>query len=622
MFPEYDVIVVGAGHAGCEAAAAAANMGSKVLLVTMNMQTIAQMSCNPAMGGIAKGQIVREIDALGGYSGIVSDKSTIQFRMLNKSKGPGMWSPRSQNDRMLFASTWREMLEATPNVDFWQDMVKGLIVSRGTVTGVVTGMGQEIKAKCVVLTNGTFLNGVIHIGEKQFGGGRMGEKGATGITEQLVGMGFESARLKTGTPPRIDGRSLDYTKMEEQHGDDEVVGFSYLPVERVKAKDQRCCWVTYTSQAVHDILKTGFEQSPMYQGRIKGSGPRYCPSIEDKISRFADKDRHQLFVEPEGWSTVEIYVNGFSTSLPEEVQYNALKMVPGFENCKFFRPGYAIEYDYFPPTQLKFTLETKLVKNLFFAGQINGTTGYEEAACQGLMAGINASRSAKEQEPVILQRSDAYIGVLIDDLINKGTDEPYRMFTSRAEFRTLLRQDNADYRLTGLGHSIGLASDERLQLMKEKVEKVAKVKQVLADFAVDKDMARQLLEDNNSSAITEKTKALKLLLRPGIGLKDMLEAIPELKAAISEPDALVLEQAEIQIKYDIYIEKEQELVKKMSSLEDLMIPESFNYEKLSAISIEARQKLTKIKPRTLGQASRISGVNPSDVQILMVYMGR
>lgn len=622
MFPEYDVIVVGAGHAGCEAAAAAANMGSKVLLITMNMQTIAQMSCNPAMGGIAKGQIVREIDALGGYSGIVSDKSTIQFRMLNKSKGPGMWSPRTQNDRMLFAATWREMLEQTPNIDFWQDMVTGLIVSRGTIKGVITGMGQQIMGKTVVLTNGTFLNGVIHIGEKQFGGGRIGESRATGITEQLVALGFETARLKTGTPPRVDGRSLDYSKMEIQDGDEEVVGFSYLPIERIKPKAQRCCWITYTSQEVHDILKTGFEQSPMYQGRIKGSGPRYCPSIEDKISRFADKDRHQLFVEPEGWSTVEIYVNGFSTSLPEEVQYNALKMVAGFENVKFFRPGYAIEYDYFPPTQLKFTLETKLVNNLFFAGQINGTTGYEEAACQGLMAGINAARTAKEQEPVVLKRSDAYIGVLIDDLINKGTDEPYRMFTSRAEFRTLLRQDNADIRLTPLGHQIGLASDERLATMQDKLQRVNKVKETLAAFVVEPAMVNGLLEEKGSSPITERTRAGKLLLRPNIGLVEMMDKMPELKAAISEQDALVTEQAEIQLKYDVYIEKERELVAKMATLEELAIPETFNYDKLQAISTEARQKLNKIKPRTLGQASRISGVNPSDVQILMVYMGR
>lgn len=622
MFQEYDVIVVGAGHAGCEAAAAAANMGSKVLLVTMNMQTIAQMSCNPAMGGIAKGQIVREIDAMGGCSGIVSDKSMIQFRMLNKSKGPGMWSPRSQNDRMLFASTWRDMLENTPNVDFWQDMVKGLLVSRGTIQGVVTGMGQEIRSKAVVLTNGTFLNGVIHIGEKQFGGGRIGEKGATGITEQLVEAGFESARLKTGTPPRIDGRSLDYSKMEIQEGDEEIVGFSYLPIEKIKSKEQRCCWITYTSPEVHDILKTGFEHSPMYQGRIKGSGPRYCPSIEDKVTRFADKSRHQLFVEPEGWSTVEIYVNGFSTSLPENVQYKALKMVPGFENCKFFRPGYAIEYDYFPPTQLKFTLETKLIRNLFFAGQINGTTGYEEAACQGLMAGINASRAVKEEEPVVLNRSDAYIGVLIDDLINKGTDEPYRMFTSRAEYRTLLRQDNADIRLTGLAHQIGLASDQRLALVNEKIDKVAKIKQLLADFSISRDMVSQFLADNSSSQLADKTRASKLLLRPGIGLKEMIAAIPSLGEQIGDVDSLILEQVEIQVKYDVYIEKEQEMVQKMSSLEELMIPETFNYEKLTAISTEARQKLTKIKPRTLGQASRISGVNPSDVQILMVYMGR
>jgi len=622
MFPEYDVIVVGAGHAGCEAAAAAANMGSKVLLVTMNMQTIAQMSCNPAMGGIAKGQIVREIDALGGYSGIVSDKSMIQFRMLNKSKGPGMWSPRTQNDRMLFAATWREMLEATANVDFWQDMVKGLIVSRGTIQGVVTGMGQEIRAKAVVLTNGTFLNGVIHIGEKQFGGGRIGEKGASGITEQLVALGFESARLKTGTPPRIDGRSLDYSKMEIQEGDEEIVGFSYLPVERIEPKQQRACWITYTSQAVHDILKTGFEQSPMYQGRIKGSGPRYCPSIEDKINRFADRDRHQLFVEPEGWNTVEIYVNGFSTSLPEDVQYKALKMVPGFENCRFFRSGYAIEYDYFPPTQLKFTLETKEIRNLFFAGQINGTTGYEEAACQGLMAGINAHRNAQGQEPFILQRSDAYIGVLIDDLINKGTDEPYRMFTSRAEFRTLLRQDNADMRLTPMSYKMGLASEERMELVRKKVEEVEQIKKTLADFPIEPAAANEYLSSKDSSALVERTKALKLLLRPNIDLKELCAEIPELKAAIGDVHVHSLEQAEIQAKYDVYIEKERELVKKMASLEDLLIPESFNYDKLTALSMEARQKLNKIKPNTLGQASRISGVNPSDVQILMVYMGR
>ncbi len=624
MFSEYDVIVVGAGHAGCEAAAAAANMGSKVLLITMNMQTIAQMSCNPAMGGIAKGQIVREIDALGGYSGIVSDRSMIQFRMLNKSKGPGMWSPRTQNDRMLFAGLWREMLEQTPNIDFWQDMVKGLIVSRGTIQGVVTGMGQEIRAKAVVLTNGTFLNGVIHVGEKQFGGGRMGEKGATGITEQLVSLGFESARLKTGTPPRIDGRSLDYARMEVQEGDEEITGFSFLPVERIRPEQQRCCWITYTSPQVHEILKTGFEQSPMYQGRIKGSGPRYCPSIEDKISRFAEKDRHQLFVEPEGWNTVEIYVNGFSTSLPEEVQYKALTSVPGFEKAKFFRPGYAIEYDYFPPTQLQFTLETKLIPNLYFAGQINGTTGYEEAACQGLMAGINAHRKVHEQEPVVLQRSDAYIGVLIDDLINKGTDEPYRMFTSRAEFRTLLRQDNADLRLTPLGYNIGLASEERMQRVREKQAGVEKIKKELATNGIEPGEVNAFLEQKGFPPLPEKTKARKILLRPGISLQELCEAVPRLSKAIGADNYPILDiqQAEIQVKYDVYIEKEKELVQKMATLEDLVIPESFNYDKLSAISTEARQKLTKIKPRTLGQASRISGVNPSDVQILMVYMGR
>lgn len=622
MFIEYDVIVVGAGHAGCEAAAAAANMGSKVLLITMNMQTIAQMSCNPAMGGIAKGQIVREIDALGGYSGIVSDKSMIQFRMLNKSKGPGMWSPRTQNDRMLFAQTWRDMLEDTPNVDFWQDMVNALIVSRGTIEGVVTGMGQEIRAKSVVLTNGTFLNGVIHIGEKQFGGGRMGEKGATGITEQLISHGFESERLKTGTPPRIDGRSLDYSKMEIQDGDEEIVGFSYLPIEKIKPKQQRNCWITYTSQEVHDILKTGFDQSPMYQGRIKGSGPRYCPSIEDKVTRFAEKERHQLFVEPEGWNTVEIYVNGFSTSLPQEVQYKALSLVPGFEQCKFFRPGYAIEYDYFPPTQLKFNLETKLIKNLFFAGQINGTTGYEEAACQGLMAGINAHRNVTDKEPIVLGRSDAYIGVLIDDLINKGTDEPYRMFTSRAEFRTLLRQDNADLRLTELGYNIGLATEERYTLMKAKKDSVQQVKDNLAKISITPEVANTYLSSIGSAPLIEKTKATKVLLRPGVDLKKLAETIPDIGNALNGMDALVLEQTEIQLKYDVYIEKEKELVKKMATLEEMAIPDSFNYDKLNALSTEARQKLTKIRPRTLGQASRISGVNPSDVQILMVFMGR
>ena len=622
MFSKYDIIVVGAGHAGCEAAAAAANMGSKVLLVTMNMQTIAQMSCNPAMGGIAKGQIVREIDALGGYSGIVSDKSMIQFRMLNKSKGPGMWSPRTQNDRHLFAQTWRELLENTPNVDFWQDSVNSLIVSRGTVCGVVTGMGLEIQAKSVIITSGTFLNGVIHVGEKQFGGGRMGEKGATGITEQLVELGFEADRLKTGTPPRVDGRSLDYSKMEIQEGDEEIVGFSYLPIQKITAAQQRCCWITHTSQEVHDILKTGFDKSPMYQGRIQGTGPRYCPSIEDKINRFAERERHQLFVEPEGWNTHEIYVNGFSTSLPEEVQFDALRRVPGFEQCKFFRPGYAIEYDYFPPTQLKFTLETKLIENLYFAGQINGTTGYEEAACQGLMAGINAHRKTHELEPVVLKRSDAYIGVLIDDLINKGTDEPYRMFTSRAEYRTILRQDNADLRLTELGHRIGLAKEDRMRLVDEKINQINHTKAVLKSFPVEPKEVDALLIAKGSSPLNEKTRAEKVLLRPNIGLKELVNQIPNLAKEVNCTDDLVLEQVEIQTKYEVYIEKEKELVLKMAALEDLIIPDSFNYEKLSALSAEAKQKFIKIKPRTLGQASRISGVNPSDVQILMVYMGR
>jgi tRNA uridine 5-carboxymethylaminomethyl modification enzyme len=622
MFPDYDVIVVGAGHAGCEAAASAANLGSKVLLITMNMQTIAQMSCNPAMGGIAKGQIVREIDALGGYSGIVTDKSMIQFRMLNRSKGPAMWSPRVQSDRMLFATTWREMLEQTPNVDFYQDMVQALLVKDGRCYGVKTGLGHDIKAKSVVVTSGTFLNGVIHIGEKQLGGGRMGEKAAFGITEQLVELGFESDRLKTGTPPRIDGRSLDYTKMERQEGDEEIVGFSYMDIEKIKPAQQRCCWVTYTSPEVHEILKTGFDKSPMYQGRIQGTGPRYCPSIEDKINRFAERDRHQLFVEPEGWNTVEIYVNGFSSSLPEDVQHAALTKVPGFEKAKMFRPGYAIEYDFFPPTQLQYTLETKLISNLFFAGQINGTTGYEEAACQGLMAGINAHQKAYEQDPFVLKRSDAYIGVLIDDLINKGTDEPYRMFTSRAEFRTLLRQDNADLRLTEMSYRIGLASQERMEKVKIKKDNVEQLKRTLADFSFEMDEINPFLEGINSAPISEKQKALKVLLRPQVDLKNLLEYVPRLKELIGNYTGETLEQAEIQVKYETYIVKEQELVQKMSELEELIIPDTFNYEKINALSNEARQKFLKIKPRTLGQASRISGVNPSDVQILMVYMGR
>jgi tRNA uridine 5-carboxymethylaminomethyl modification enzyme len=622
MFPEYDVIVVGGGHAGCEAAAAAANMGSQVLLISMNLQLLGTMSCNPAMGGIGKGQIVREIDALGGISGIVSDKSMIQFRMLNKSKGPGMWSPRTQNDRALFAQYWREELEAIKKVSFWQDTVTGLIVSRGTMQGVVTATGQKIQSKSVVLTNGTFLNGTIHIGRKQFSGGRIGEKSATGLTEQLVELGFQTDRLKTGTPPRVDGRSLDYSKMEVQEGDREVVGFSYLPVEKLQANKQRHCWITYTSTEVHEALKEGFNDSPMFNGDIQGSGPRYCPSIEDKINRFADKLQHQLFVEPEGWNTVEIYVNGFSTSLPEDIQFKALRLVPGFENCKFFRPGYAIEYDFFPPTQLTPSLETKQVKNLFFAGQINGTTGYEEAACQGLMAGINAHNAVKEQAPFILGRNEAYIGVLIDDLINKGTDEPYRMFTSRAEFRTLLRQDNADMRLTRKGYELGLASEERLNLLRHKELAVGDILKKLSDIRIAPEEANAYLESHGSAAMQERTKAEKILLRPGIHLDDMIDTIPSLKSELGNYQKLELEQAEIQIKYGTYIQKEKDIVAKMQNLEGLHIPESFDYNGIVALGTEAKQKLTQVKPRTLGQASRISGVNPSDVQILMVYMGR
>ena len=620
MFPEYDGIVVGAGHAGCEAAAAAANLGSKTLLVTMNMQTIAQMSCNPAMGGIAKGQIVREIDAMGGYSGIVTDLSTIQFRMLNRSKGPAMWSPRAQNDRMLFSIKWREMLEQTPNLDFYQDMVNGLLIKEGKCFGVVTGLGHEIKAKSVVLTNGTFLNGIVHIGEKNFGGGRMAERAATGITEQLVSLGFESDRLKTGTPPRIDGRSLDYSKMEEQPGDNEIVGFSYLDTE--KPTTQRSCWITYTSQKVHDVLKTGFARSPMCAGRIDGVGPRYCPSIEDKINRFAEKERHQLFIEPEGWNTVEIYVNGFSTSLPEEVQYEALRNIVGFEKVKMFRPGYAIEYDFFPPTQLQYTLETKQIQHLFFAGQINGTTGYEEAACQGLMAGINAHQKTRNLDPVILKRSEAYIGVLIDDLISKGTEEPYRMFTSRAEFRTLLRQDNADLRLTELSYRLGLASQERMDKVIEKRNSVENIKSIVKDFAVEPEEINSYFASINSSPLTEKQKVQKILLRPDVELDELADTLPALKELLKEFSKDSLEQASIQIKYEVYIEKEKDLVKKMSQLEELEIPETFDYKKISSLGNEAREKLSKVKPRTLGQASRISGINPSDVQILMVFMGR
>jgi len=620
MFPKYDVIVVGGGHAGCEAAAAAANMGSKVLLITMNMQTIAQMSCNPAMGGIAKGQILREIDALGGYSGIVSDLSMIQFRMLNKSKGPAMWSPRSQNDRVLFSLKWREQLEKTPNIDFYQDLVKRILIKDQIVTGVITGLGHEIAAKAVVLTNGTFLNGVIHIGEKNFGGGRIAEKPSSGITEQLVSLGFESDRLKTGTPPRVDGRSLDYGKMEEQKGDDEIIGFSFLDVP--KPARQKSCWITYTDKRVHEVLKTGFDRSPMFAGRIDGVGPRYCPSIEDKINRFADRERHQLFIEPEGWNTVEIYVNGFSTSLPEETQYEALRIVPGFENVRIFRPGYAIEYDYFPPTQLTYSLETKLIENLFFAGQINGTTGYEEAACQGLMAGINAHQKISGITPFILKRNEAYIGVLIDDLISKGTKEPYRMFTSRAEFRTLLRQDNADLRLTELSYRLGLASQERMNKVIEKREGIKTIKALLKEHTVEPAEVNPYLNSIDSAPISEKQRAEKILLRPDIELKDLAANLPRLHSILDSFSPEEIEQASIQVKYDVYIEKEKELVRKMNQLEELEIPENFDFKKINALGNEAREKLTKIKPRTLGQASRISGINPSDVQILMVYMGR
>ena len=622
MFPKYDVIVVGAGHAGSEAAAAAANMGSKVLLVTMNLQNIAQMSCNPAMGGIAKGQIVREIDALGGYSGIVTDQTMIQFRMLNRSKGPAMWSPRAQSDRMLFSQRWRELLEATPNLDFYQDMVKGLIVKNGVVKGVMTGMGNEIEANAVVLTNGTFLNGIIHIGEKNFGGGRMAERAATGITEQLVELGFESDRLKTGTPPRIDGRSLDYSKMEEQKGDDEITGFSYLNFERIKPEQQRSCWIAYTNELVHDTLKTGFDRSPMFAGRIEGTGPRYCPSIEDKINRFADRERHQLFVEPEGWNTVEIYLNGFSTSLPEDVQYQALIKIPGFENVRVFRPGYAIEYDYFPPHQLHYSLETKQLRGLFFAGQINGTTGYEEAACQGLMAGINAHNHSKDKEPLVLKRSEAYIGVLIDDLITKGTEEPYRMFTSRAEYRTLLRQDNADLRLTSIGYELGLATEERYQMVQKKKENIESIIKKFNEVSVDPEHINSFFEHVGSTPLSQKQKLAQLVLRPGIGAKEMIDHHDGLRKDFSDFQEVEIEQAEIQMKYAVYIDKEKEMVERMGQMEDLEIPASFDFSRVQAISNEAREKLKKIQPRTLGQASRISGINPSDVQILMVYMGR
>ncbi|WP_299332807.1 tRNA uridine-5-carboxymethylaminomethyl(34) synthesis enzyme MnmG [uncultured Psychroserpens sp.] len=623
MFNElYDVIVVGAGHAGSEAAAAAANMGSKTLLITMNLQNIAQMSCNPAMGGIAKGQIVREIDALGGYSGIVSDTSAIQFKMLNKSKGPAMWSPRVQSDRMRFAEDWRLLLEQTKNLDFYQEMVSGLLVENHKVVGVKTSLGIEVKAKTVVLTNGTFLNGLIHIGDKNFGGGRAGERAATGITEQLIDLGFDSGRMKTGTPPRVDGRSLDYSKMIEQPGDEQPEKFSYL--EDIKPlTEQRSCYMTYTSPEVHDLLREGFDRSPMFNGRIQSTGPRYCPSIEDKINRFADKDRHQLFVEPEGWNTVEVYVNGFSTSLPEDVQYKALKSVVGFENVKFFRPGYAIEYDYFPPTQLKHTLETKLVEGLFFAGQINGTTGYEEAASQGLMAGINAALKVQEKDEFILKRNEAYIGVLVDDLITKGTEEPYRMFTSRAEYRTLLRQDNADFRLTPKGYDLGLAGEQRLRRMEEKQKQSDNFVNFFRQTSVKPEEANPVLEAKNSSPVKQSDKMFKLFSRPNITTEDMRRfAAVENYIQEHDLDREVIEQTEIQIKYSGYIEKEKNNADKLNRLEDVKIPANFDYTKLKSMSTEAIQKLTKIQPVTISQASRISGVSPADVSVLLVYLGR
>lgn len=618
MFKKYDIIVVGAGHAGCEAAAAAANLGSSVLLITMNMGVIAQMSCNPAMGGVAKGQIVREIDALGGYSGIIADKSTIQFRMLNRSKGPAMWSPRTQNDRMRFAEAWRLQLEQIPNLDMWQDTVKEVIIQNGRAAGVVTSLGIRIQSKAVVLTNGTFLNGIIHIGEKRFGGGRTGERAATGLTEQLVSIGFEAGRMKTGTPPRIDGRSLDYTRMEEQWGDENPGRFSFTEVET--PKEQRSCWITYTNEKVHDILRQGFEKSPMFAGRIKGLGPRYCPSIEDKINRFAERDRHQLFVEPEGMDTVEVYVNGFSTSLPEDIQLKALQLVPGFENAKMYRPGYAIEYDFFPPMQLDLTLETLKIKHLFFAGQINGTTGYEEAGSQGLIAGINAHQRINDGHELILKRSESYIGVLIDDLVTKGTDEPYRMFTSRAEHRLLLRQDNADERLTPIAYKLGLVGEGRMKRVTDKINDTDQLVKFISKKSIEPTVMNPILERLGSAPLTQKTKLFNILSRPQVHLQDLAEADPELNRLLQSHTREVVEQSEIKIKYDAYFAKEQQVVEKMKKMEDQEINPDFDYHTLVSLSKEAREKLARIKPRTLGQASRISGVSPSDISVLMVHI--
>jgi|SRR5690554_145522 len=620
MLKEYDVIVVGGGHAGCEASAAAANSGSSVLLITMNMGTIAQMSCNPAMGGVAKGQIVREIDAMGGYSGIVSDKTAIQFRMLNLSKGPAMWSPRVQSDRWEFANEWRLMLEQTPNIDFWQDTVIAINIKNGKACGVTTSLGIKIKSKAVVLTNGTFLNGLIHIGEQNFGGGRAGEKNSKGITEQLIELGFDHGRMKTGTPPRVDGRSLDYTKMEEQKGDENPSKFSYTNTK--KLTNQKSCYITYTNERVHDLLRTGLDRSPMFSGSIEGTGPRYCPSIEEKIQRFSEKTRHQIFVEPEGWNTIEIYVNGFSTSLPMDIQTKAIKLIPGFENAKLFRPGYAIEYDYFPPTQLKHTLETKLVESLYFAGQINGTTGYEEAGCQGLMAGLNASLSLQGKEPLILRRDQAYIGVLIDDLITKGTKEPYRMFTSRAEYRILLRQDNADVRLTALSHSVGLASDERLRAIEEKEAQTKELLKRLGESSISPEEANPYLEAAGTSLIKQKVKLSSIISRPQVSIKKLKEEENFEKFELDNFSQECLEQAEIKIKYEGYIKREREMANKHSRLEDVKIKEDFDFTKLKSISTEARQKLGEIKPKTIGQASRISGVSPADISVLLIHFGR